>query len=64
MSNIDPGTEGMTIYYIKKLQEPVGGLRAALYYVLIDYNLVESKSVIANIYHHWKSDGFSFENWY
>ncbi|QCB61717.1 P44/Msp2 family outer membrane protein [Wolbachia endosymbiont of Brugia malayi] len=63
MSNIDPGTEGVTVYCMKKLQEPVGGLRAALYYVPIDYNLVESKSVIANIYRHWKSDDFSFSSY-
>lgn len=60
VSNVGLGSKGMAVYCLEEIQEPISGFDKLFYHVFIDYNPVENKSVIANIYRHWKNDRFSF----
>ncbi|MDR3132128.1 MAG: P44/Msp2 family outer membrane protein [Rickettsiales bacterium] len=60
VSNVGFGSKRMIVHCQEKIQEPISGFDKLFYHVCIDYNPVENKSVIANIYRHWKNDHFSF----
>lgn len=58
VDNIGLGNSQMVLSYNK----PVAGQQNAydMYTVVVDHDQIENRSVMANIYHHWKNERFSF----
>ncbi|WP_264328836.1 P44/Msp2 family outer membrane protein [Wolbachia endosymbiont (group A) of Andrena hattorfiana] len=55
VDNIGLTSSQMTISYIKDKAKPEERYRA-----IVNHDQIENASLMANVYHHWKSDRFSF----
>ncbi|WP_341812104.1 P44/Msp2 family outer membrane protein [Wolbachia endosymbiont (group A) of Conops quadrifasciatus] len=59
LDNIGLTSRQITVSYLKDIGENADK-RTYLYSVAVSHDQIENISVMANVYHHWKSDRFSF----
>ncbi|MFP3016716.1 MAG: P44/Msp2 family outer membrane protein [Wolbachia sp.] len=59
VDNIGLMSNQMTVSYLKKIGSGKDE-KTYMYKTVVNHDQVENASVMANVYHHWKSDSFSF----
>ena len=60
VDNIGLASSQMTASYVKVVKDTNGAEEKHLYGAIVNHDQIENISVMANVYHHWKSDRFSF----